>query len=138
MITNSACTVQREREGGPNPFLSSPYNKFFLFRLPHFDIQYTIHPPTSSITVSLLPHLFPTAMPPYPPCTLFHIPPATLQPLQFYSPHLPVPTDPSQIHHVTNKCSTASPAPLSHITHLSLSFYISSYAPTTQLSQSSV
>ena len=34
---------------------------------------------------------------------------------------------------VTNKCSTSSPAPLSHTSHLQ-SFHISSYPPTTQLS----
>ena len=72
-------------------------------------------------------------MPPYPSCiTLFHIPPATLQPLQFCSTHPPVPTDPSQIPRVINICSAFPPAPLSHITHL-FSFYkiilISTYPP---------
>ena len=40
-----------------------------------------------------------------------------VQPLQFCAPHLPVPTNPSQILHVTNRCTTSSPAPLSHTSH---------------------
>ena len=86
-----------------------------------------IHSLTSSITVlpspshlsQLPPHLFPSAILPYPPCTLIHIPPATLLPVKFCSPHVPKPTNSSQIPHVTNKCSTSSPAPLSHIAQLS-------------------
>ena len=99
IIQHALCpAVHRRGRGGDQ---ISPYNKSFLL-CHHFPIQYITQSPTSSITVPILhPHIFQTAMQPYPPCTLFHIPPATFQPLQFSSPHSPVPTNPSQIPHAS-------------------------------------
>ena len=84
-----------EKEGDQNLSISSPYNKYFLLRH-HFPIQYITHSPTSSISVphnslytfsqeqchlTLLAHSSIFLQPlPYPPYTLFHIPPATTLP----------------------------------------------------------
>ena len=119
------CCVQLFIEGGGKKIKIHPLalitNYLFSASLPypiHNTFTNLLH---HSVTFSLIPFptpptLFSTAMLPYPPCTLIHIPPATRQPLKFCSCHLPAPINSSQIPHVTNKCSTSSPAPLLHIT----------------------
>ena len=95
----------------PNLSIGSPYNKSFL--LCHFPIQY-MHLHTSSNSVTYFLHTFSQQqclLPSYSPCTLFHIPPATLQPLTY---HRSLSNSP----HIIIKCSTSSPALLSHYTPL--------------------
>ena len=108
IIVNVLCpAVHRGRRGGnQNLSISSSYNKSFPL-CHHFPIQKNTFTNLLHQCHLLPSHLFPTAMPPYSPCTLFHIPPAsTRRSLSNYP-------------HVTIKCSASSPAPLSHITHLS-------------------
>ena len=112
--------IEVGREGNQNPSINSPYNKFFLL-CHHFHIQYIIHSPTSSITVSLTPST------PFPNSNVI-LP--SLPTLPYSSSHSPAPTilltsssrtyqSLSNSPHISNKCSTSSPTPLSHITHLS-------------------
>ena len=106
----------RGRGRDQNPSISSLYNKSFLL-CHHFPIQYKKtkkHSPTSSISVTYSIH---TIFQQQCNLTLLAHSSIFLQPLQFCSPHPPVPTDPPQIPTQTNKCS-ASPALDSHITSI--------------------
>ena len=104
------CCVQLFIEGGrggdQNPSISSPCNKPFLL-CHHFPIQYITYSLTAAI-VSLTPFTpFPNSNVTLP--SLHTLPPATLQPLQFCSPHPSVPINPFQIAHITNKFSLTLP-----------------------------
>ena len=123
------CHVQLFIEGGgggdQNLSISSP----FLPSQP--PLPYPIHNTFTHLLHQchlFPPYLFPTAMQPYPPCTLPY------SSSHYNSPHL--------IHHthrslsnypqVTIKCSTSFPAPLSHITpriYTHFTFLLSSNNP---------
>ena len=129
-----------------SPTAMPPYSPCTLFHIPpalqqcHLTLlahsSIFLQPYSNATLLSL--HTFPyssspTAMPPYSLCTLFHIPPALqqchltllahssmfLQPLQFCSPHLPVPTDPSQIPHTSPINAPNLPLHHSHTLHTS-------------------
>ena len=93
------------RRGDQNPPISYPYNKPFSATLPypmHNTFTHLLHH-----SHLLPPHLFPTAMPPYPPCTVFHIPPApTIQLTSAGNTHRSLSNFPHKFPTVSNKCSS--------------------------------
>ena len=108
----------------------------------HFPIQCITHSPTSSspITVPLTPFIpFPKGNATMPSMhTLPHSSNLYPIPAIWLTSSVSTHQSLSNFPHITNKCSISFPAPLSHITYLSSQiFYIPSYPPTTQLSQSS-
>ena len=113
-------TEKGEIDGEQNTYISSTTNNFFSATTLN---QYVTYSPSSTINVLLL-CLYPTAMTPFSSCSLFHIPQASLS---SHSPALPfcwshllsTYRSLSNSPHITNKCSTYSPAPQSHITHFS-------------------